>query len=181
MEQEIEEIFEQANKQFLKNHVALLEADVSERTLCGALMIELHEILKNTSYAEYYADVEYNRSTDGTIKTCAKRITNEVKEIKINCDLIVHSRGTKSLDNLIAIEMKKSRAKKVSKDSDRDRLKALTIHDFDGTISSDGKTIPKYVCNYQLGVYYEINDKYRSILIEYYHQEVCTNSYTIAY
>lgn len=146
----MEEIFEQANKQFLKNHVALLESDVSERTLCGALMIELHEILKNTSYAEHYADVEYNRST-------------------------------KSLDNLIAIEMKKSRAKKVSKDSDRDRLKALTIHDFDGTISNDGKTIPKYVCNYQLGVYYEINDKYCSILIEYYHQEVCTNSYTIAY
>ena len=77
--------------------------------------------------------------------------------------------------------MKKSRAKKASKDSDRDRLKALTMHDFDGTISSDGKTIPKYVCNYQLGVYYEINDKYRSILIEYYHQEVCTNSYTIVY
>lgn len=145
-------------------------------------MIELHEALKNTSYVGYYTDVEYNRSRNGTIKTCAKTIMNgALKEIKINCDLIVHARGTKSPENLIAIEMKKSRAKMEYKESDRNRLKALTMHDFNGTISGDGKTIPKYVCGYQLGVYYEINSRQRSILIEYYHKEVCTHFYSIYY
>lgn len=36
-------------------------------------------------------------------------INGEMKEITIQCDLIVHSRGTnKQRDNLIAVEMKKS-------------------------------------------------------------------------
>ena len=43
---ELEEIFEDANKSFIRNNAILFQTQVSERTLCGALMIEIHEELK---------------------------------------------------------------------------------------------------------------------------------------
>lgn len=90
--------------------------------------------------------------------------------IKINCDLIVHSRGEYvRRDNLIAIEMKKAYRSKKSKDSDRDRLKALTKESYD-IFSADGKTLPEHVCGYGLGVYYEVNYKKSQILLEYYYK-----------
>ena len=64
---ELEEIFEHANRLFLKNNIVLFETKVSERTLCGALMIELHEVLKNTRYFNYYVDVEYNCNIGGVV------------------------------------------------------------------------------------------------------------------
>ena len=45
---ELEKIFENASKSFLRKNTMLFETRVSERTLCGALMIELHEALKKT-------------------------------------------------------------------------------------------------------------------------------------
>lgn len=45
---ELEKIFKKANKLFYKKNAMLFEMRVSKRTLCGALMIELHEMLIGT-------------------------------------------------------------------------------------------------------------------------------------
>jgi len=105
---EMEDIFWRANNNFLKKNSMLFETKVAERTLCGALMLELHDVLKNTEYSNYFVDVEYNRNSGGKLKTYRKTIKGSSEEVvTINCDLIVHSRGTDfNQDNLIAIEMK---------------------------------------------------------------------------
>lgn len=164
------EIFEQANENLLINDIELFKRMVSERTLCGALMLHLYNVIKNTHYKEYFIDVEYNRNKGGKLKTISKTIKgpNE-KIIKINCDLIVHSRGRNILqDNLIAIEMKKSSRSQNDKDKDRERIIALTKDSYDDIWSFDGKTLPDHVCRYKLGVYYEINFREKAILLEYY-------------
>lgn len=43
--------------------------NVSERTLCGALMLELHEVLKDTKYAEYYAKGHRYRCYKGRLSS----------------------------------------------------------------------------------------------------------------
>ena len=164
------EIFEKANFNMMDRDRDLFYMRVSERTLCGALMLHLNEVLKQTEYRDYFVDVEYNRNKGGKLKTCVKTI-NYGKEtpIKINCDLIVHSRGNNiQQDNLIAIEMKKSTQQLESKMSDRHRIMALTMDSYDDIWSYDGKTLPEHVCRYKLGVYYEINFKEKMILLEYY-------------
>lgn len=164
------EIFEQANKNLLNKDIELFTAKVSERTLCGALMLHLHDVIKNTHYKEYFVDVEYNRNKGGKLKTILKTIKGcDEKIIRINCDLIVHSRGSNIYqDNLIAIEMKKSSRPQNEKDKDRERIIALTKESFDDIWSFDGKTLPEHVCRYKLGVYYEINFRKKAILLEYF-------------
>lgn len=171
MDEEIKgliDIFECANERFLNRNSSLFESRVSERTLCGALMLELHEVLKNTKYADYYTDVEYNRRA-GKLKTIRKTMYGPKEEIvPINCDLIVHSRGEKTNDNLIALEMKKSNTSRRARESDRIRLECLTKAPYGEVYSADGKALPEYVCGYKLGIYYEINYNRRQIRIEYY-------------
>lgn len=125
---EIIDLFEQANMALLIRDQSLFLNQVSERTLCGALMLHIHDIIKqNESYTGYYADVEYNRNK-GSIKTVRKTIRGPGEEIiPINCDLILHSRGAHiEQDNLLAVEMKKSTRRSVEKNKDRERLIALT-------------------------------------------------------
>lgn len=167
---ELEQIFEKANKEFLKKNPMLFETRVSERTLCGALMLELYEVIKDKKYSKYYVDVEYNRNVGGKLKTFQKTIEGLLEEvITINCDLIVHSRGQiVKQDNLIAVEMKKSTAKKKDKESDRIRLACLTKGPQGDIWSYDGKAFPEHVCGYGLGIYYEVNFKRQMIIIEYY-------------
>ena len=145
---------------------------VSERALCGALMIHLNRLMvKDKSLEGYYTDVEYNRNR-GNIKTIQKTIQGpEAQIINVTCDLIMHSRGNHiEQDNLIAIEMKKSNASEEEKQKDKDRLKALTKDSFDDVWSFDGTTFPEHVCRYLIGVYYEINFSKRKIFLEYYKQ-----------
>ena len=165
-------LFINANKQFLIDDADLFATGVSERTLCGALMLHINCLMKKDEELNgYYADVEYNRNR-GNVKTLKKTIHGvEEQIIRINCDLIVHSRGKCiEQDNLIAIEMKKSNTPIEAKEKDKDRLKALTKDSFDDIWSFDGTTLPKYVCRYILGIYYEINYRTKQILIEYYRQ-----------
>ena len=176
-------LFECANAAFLKHDKALLANQVSERTLCGALMLHIHDIIsRDKKSAGYHADVEYNRNK-GAIKTMRKTIKGPSYEIiPINCDLIVHSRGEIiKQDNLIAIEMKKSTATRVRKDKDRERLIALTKDSFDDVWSFDGKALPEHVCRYVLGVYYEINFRRKSIVIEYYRKGCKVTMQTIEF
>lgn len=169
-EKELEYVFEKANERFLKTNPLLFEMNVSERTLCGALMLELHEVLKDTKYAEYFVDVEYNRNKGGKLKTFRKTIKGPSEEIvTITCDLIVHSRGQNVLrDNLIALEMKKSTRNQMDKERDKIRLECLTMEPEDNVWSYGGKTLPEHVCGYGLGIYYEVNLKENCFSIEYY-------------
>ncbi|WP_084783467.1 hypothetical protein [Paenibacillus sp. FJAT-26967] len=170
MEERLTEIFEKANQKFIKDDLELLLSNVSERTLCGALMLHLNTLVQNSEFAGYKVDVEYNRNKNGKVKTHLKTIRGH-KDIvvKINCDIIVHSRGNNiHQDNLVAIEMKKSNRKQEEKESDRYRLIALTKDSYDDIWSFDGKTFPEHVCRYALGIYYEVNHKAQFIIIEYY-------------
>ena len=180
---ELEIIFENANERFIKKNTALFEAQVSERTLCGALMIELHEVLKDKKYYDYFVDVEYNRNIGGILKTMKKTIRGpEEQIITINCDLIVHSRGQNVLqDNLIAVEMKKSTGKRIDKDKDRDRLECLTKSPNQNVWSYGEKVLPEHVCGYGLGVYYEVNFRRETILLEYYSEGYCYRKHEMPY
>lgn len=178
---EFEKIFEKANKSFIRKNAILFETRVSERTLCGALMMELYEVIKDTIYSDYFVDVEYNRNVDGTLKTLKKTIRGMDEQIvTINCDLIVHSRGQNVFqDNLIALEMKKSTGRQKDKESDRNRLECLTKSPEQDVWSYGGKVLPENVCGYGLGIYYEINFRRRNILVEYYKEGYCYHRYEI--
>lgn len=163
---ELKKIFNKANNRFLAAELSLIKSDVSERCICGALKSYLEKEIERTKYSDYHVDVEYNRNA-GRIKT----IIDENEEIiNITCDIIIHSRGEiEQNDNLIAIEMKKSYQSEESKNDDRKRLRALTkSKNNKETYSYDGKTFPRHVCGYRLGVYYEIDAENEKIIIEYY-------------
>ena len=176
-------LFEEANRLFLASNQSLFQSKVSERTLCGALMLCLHDSIKNnSSFDRYYVDVEYNRNK-GSVKTISKTIRGQHEQIiKINCDLILHSRGEHpEQDNLIAIEMKKSTRRVDEKESDKNRLKALTKDSFDDIWAYDGHSLPEHVCRYVLGVYYEIDFKRQLVKIEYYWKGQYRQEYTLPF
>lgn len=119
---DLKKLFKLSNADLINLDKDLFDTEVSERTLCGALMLHLHERIKQTIYCNYHVDVEYNRNKGGMLKTIAKTVHGTKFDIiKINCDLIAHSRGELiEQDNLIAIEMKKSTRPKWDKDNDRE-------------------------------------------------------------
>lgn len=181
---EMVDLFERANRTFLQKDIDLFYSGVSERTLCGALMLHLHDLIAlDSSFDGYYTDVEYNRNRGGKLKTIKKTVVGpEMDIVTINCDLILHSRGLHSeQDNLIAIEMKKSNRPQDSKEKDRERLKALTKESYDDIWSYDGKSLPEHVCRYVLGVYYEINYAHRKIMLEYYQKGKLGLKYSVSY
>lgn len=166
-------LFESSIKNVAKKDKELFIKKCSERTICGALMLQLNNKIKSTPFREYYSDVEYNRNVGGKVKTINGNLKtiliDELTPVKINCDLILHSRGKKILqDNLIAIEMKKFNRSATEKDKDRVRLMALTRNSYDGVWSADGKVFPEHVCKYILGIYIEINRSFSKLHLEYY-------------
>lgn len=64
--------------------------------------------------------------------------------------------------------MKKSTGKQKDKERDRNRLECLTKSPSQDVWSYGGKVFPENVCGYGLGVYYEVNFRKKSILVEYY-------------
>ncbi|TDL88733.1 hypothetical protein E2R55_16325 [Vibrio vulnificus] len=174
---EMKNLFELANNKYLIEQKKLIQSGVSERTLCGQLMLYLNEANEKTLYKQYYVDVEYNRNVNERLKTIKD---GEGEIITINCDLILHSRGENLVeDNLIALEMKKSIGSRSAKEKDRERLKALTRQSFDNIWSYDGQSLPEHVCRYILGVYYEINISRMEALIEYYQDGKLLHHYII--
>ena len=180
LNEELKDLFESANKSFINNNIELIERDVSERTLCGALMIELHEALKKTRFFNYYVDVEYNRNIYNRDRF--KKIISENNQgnRKIICDLIVHQRGKEDpmIDNLIAIEMKKSNRRPKDKKKDRERLKSLT-QPYNSMEINDRIDAFNVVRGYALGVYYELDISRKKLLIEYYVKGKMDYSYDI--
>ena len=163
---EIIRLFDDANKKFLRDQKNFILSGVSERSLCGQLMLYLDKEKVNTAFSDYYVDVEYNRNMNKRIKTI---VNSEEKVINITCDIILHSRGENiEQDNLIAIEMKKWNQSVNQKNQDKERLIALTKDTFDDVWSYDGKTFPRHVCRYLLGVFYDVNILRNFVDIEYY-------------
>jgi hypothetical protein len=159
-------LFSKAFSEFLSNERTNIINDVNERNLCGRLAIYLEGARQRYGIQGYYADVEYNRKQDGKLKT----IVNErAQVIRINCDLILHSRGEiVARDNLIAIEMKKADQPLAEKDSDRKRLRALTRKSYDGIWSADGRTFPEHVCGYEIGFFIILDSRKKVFQVEEY-------------
>lgn len=159
-------LFIEASEAFINSETDLIMSGVSERCMCGSLMLFLRRELDNSDFSNYYSDIEYNRNFEGRIKTI---IDDDMRVINITCDLIVHSRGQLNPDNLIAIEMKRDDHPESEKNKDRIRLRALTKNMNEGEIYIvNGINLPEHVCGYALGVFYEISITQRLINIEYY-------------
>lgn len=166
---EMKYLFERANERFLKADAQLFYDEVSERTLCGALMLHLYDVAKGIrGLGDYHVDVEYNKNGRNRKTIYDPSRAPGERVVPVQCDLILHSRGRViDQDNLIAVEMKKSYRPKVDRDKDRERLMALTRITYDGAPEED-VGLPQNVCRYALGVYYEINYRRRRVFIEYY-------------
>ena len=144
-------------------------SDVSERSVCARLAQRM-EVLARHHLTGYYVDVENNRKQYGRVKTM---LDDHMQEVKVTCDLILHSRGEiPRQDNIIAIEMTKAVHSEEKKNRDRARLRALTRPShLDGErviYSADGSTHPEHVCGYQLGAFVELNWRQRTITIEFF-------------
>lgn len=120
-----------AVKAFVREDKVLLDRMVSERALCGALMLRLYSCLQDTQFAGYFVDVEFNKSK----RLQGEEFLYEVKRLPngkyITTDIIIHGRGMGAKpDNLIAIEMKKKtdgrQRYKEKRDADIERLKDLS-------------------------------------------------------
>ena len=167
-------LFYESNKQFLEEDMDNIESGVSERNLCALLACKINSFLSKYELTEYHADIEYNRN-GGKIKTI---IDDELKVIPITCDLILHSRGHKQKDNLLALEMKKIPCEAEELNKDRDRLVALTKHEFGDTFSYDGNTFPENVCDYEVGIYYLLDIARKRITLEIYDNGKIVNKVT---
>ena len=131
--QSLERIIHEAIEEFICKDRVLLQRELSERALCGALMKRIYDVLASKGFKDYFVDVEFNRrysnqknTVKTTLSTSDTKKLNDVKKIapitqddekevkkklaRIFTDIIVHGRGVLSSDlpdNLIAIEMKK--------------------------------------------------------------------------
>ncbi|MBO9644715.1 MAG: hypothetical protein J7603_16495 [Pseudacidovorax sp.] len=151
---------------FFQHEIQELVEGVNERNNCGRMSIYLQQVAQQYGLVKYYADTEYNRKQNGSVKTI---IDGRMKVIPVNCDLLLHSRGQViAEDNLIAVEVKKSDAPKREKEKDRDRLRALTKASYDDIWSNDGVAVPEHVCGYVLGVFVELDRFKRVCSFEYY-------------
>lgn len=153
--QNLKDFFWEANRAFLEKNYVLLDGELSERCLCGALMCELNKQLEKNGCNKYYADIEFNRN-----KKSIKQLPNDDDFLNnILPDIIVHSRGKEILDNLLVLEMKKSSADHQDKENDRNRLGKMTKQNCNGS---------HHDYEYLLGIYYEINFEKKQILVEFY-------------
>ena len=136
-----------AIKQVYSNDKDLLINKVSERCVCARLAYYLElQIRQMNIFEGYYVDVEYDRMEDGY----AKRIGLGKK--KHICDLLIHSRGKRKPDNLLALEMK-VHDNYTNAPEDRKRLFDLVQHRNETNIGT--------VCDTIYGVFLRLRcDKY---------------------
>ena len=153
---------------FFQHEVQEVLKGVNERNNCGRMSVYMQQVANDNGLAQYFADIEYNRKQNGSLKTI---LDGQLKVLTINCDLLLHSRGQiVAEDNLIAVEVKKRHTPKMEKEKDRERLRALTSSSYDNIWSNDGVTLPAHVCGYVLGVFVELDRNMRICRLEYYRQ-----------
>lgn len=130
---ELIELFETVNEIFINNDRYLLDKEVNERCICGALAMELYDYIKHndTKYKDYNVDVEYNRNV---------KDKKQMNGNNIIPDLIMHKRKTD--ENLIVLEMKKDTRPKSEIESDIKRIQTMC----------DKTIINRY--KYKLGIFY---------------------------
>lgn len=171
-------LFERGLHQFLECERKNIDSGVAERNLCARLAHILEAPKNDFGFAQYYADVEYDRKQGGRIKTI---INGMFEVLRITADLILHSRGeVPERDNLLAIEMKKAGRPKAEVVADHERLIAMTKPAKD-VWSTDGVTAPEHVSGYELGAFIEINADRHTFLLEYYVGGECVHQSTNAF
>src|SRR5689334_6632657 len=117
MTDQIAELFESSFGEFLSRESANILTGISERSLCTRLSIYMDRLRQKLGLEKYFVDTEYNRN-GGRIKTI---LDDQMREVVINCDLVLHSRGqVAKRDNLITIEMKKAGRPEEEKERDRE-------------------------------------------------------------
>jgi hypothetical protein len=167
----LEDIFREALDEFLAREFALVRKDAHEQSLCGRLAIYLDHAKDRHGLKAYFVDVEYNRRGEGR-KQILHPLTGQ--HIDVVCDILLHSRGELQDDNLMAVEMKKDYATDERKQSDRERLQALTL-----PMPEGGN--PDYVCGYPLGYYLEVHIGNGTLIIEEYRQGKLTQYGTMPF
>jgi hypothetical protein len=163
---DVASLSDEALEDFFANEAENIAFGTHEQNLCARLGLALRDLLPEYGLEDYYVDAEYNRNQDGQVKT----IINDNEEVvKITCDLILHSRGEiLERDNILAYEIKKSSRSADEKESDRNRLIAMTKQRGDDIWPADGNTHLEHVCGYLLGTYVELDVEARSYLLEHY-------------
>lgn len=114
---------QKAIDRFLREDYYLLQTDSSERGVCHRLAMYLEQEI-STDYPDYRVDTEFNRGCSG--KGYRPKVLDDKK---ISIDIAAHIRklnANREYDNLIAIEMKKTKEDKKKIDSDKNRLAKLT-------------------------------------------------------
>lgn len=174
-------IFEKANQKFLIEQKDLLQKNVSERSWYNHLSNYIKQISKEYDIDDIYnADIEYNKNL-GHVKMILDD-TDSYKELKIQCDIIFHSRGKViNQDNLICIEIKKFTRPLEEKIKDKNRVRILTKDTYNDDIRLEMDVLPQYVCKYILGIYYEVNIKESKVYIEYYKKGILDDNYELSF
>ncbi len=123
LKNELEAIVQAAIDKFNEKEKYLIMTDLSERCICSKFAMYLSNEISNSRFYEYDVDVEYNRGAFGS-GLSAKILEDK----RIIVDLIVHKRGYDAVwgyDNLICVEMKKSKDRRGCTE-DEIRLDKLT-------------------------------------------------------
>ena len=125
-----------------------IDMKVNEMNLCARLAHHLENKIRKYGllFEGYYVDTEYNRGMYGQK---IKYVEYNDKQLHaVRCDMLIHSRGLKNLDNLLALEMKKENVDTDVEDN-HDRLENIVKPRTDDT--------PKNaVCDTLVGVFLEI-------------------------
>lgn len=151
---------------FVERETEHILSGVAERNLCARLMQHLESVKERFEFGRYDLDPDMNRMNGQDVKYMLGEAGGR---IRIECDLVVHRRA--EADNLIALEMKKSRARKADKDDDRTRLRILTLprdRAREAVFPVGGTGRLPYVSGYELGLFLVLNADYRLFRIEEY-------------
>lgn len=124
-----------------------IEMKVLEMNICARLAHYLENYIRmyGPLFEGYSVDTEYNRNFGNMVKHIQY---NDGDLRSVRCDLLIHSRGLKHLDNILALEMKKEGVT-TNVDDDHDRLENI--------VKPRSKDTPKEaVCDTILGVFLEV-------------------------
>lgn len=161
MEDLIIKIFKRGLKDLLETDKRVIDLDVSEQCICARLAFHMENHLRSydkehssSMFEGYYVDVEFNRMFGEQ----PKYVCYDGDRHSVRADLLIHSRGLKSQDNLLWLEMKKE-SNKNNNESDRKRVASVTQKDVNDKES---------VNNTSLGIYLTIETS--SFKVEYYRE-----------
>lgn len=152
MECDLRNLFRAALQCFAELERSNIASGVSERSLCARLAMVLEPMALEHGLHGYFADVEYNRGRGDRVKAI---IDAQYRVLSVTCDLILHARGGREPDNLIAVEMKRYSHRQEDKDSDRERLRALTGAARELMDYRTGRSV-EHVSGYALGYFVEL-------------------------